>query len=141
MKTDCVVLVVEDDEDDLFLFQRELGKVGNPTVRRARDGREAVDYLSGNGRFADRTQHPMPQVVFLDLKIPHLDGHGVLAWIRSQAALKDLAVYILTGSDEPRDRARVQSLGAAGYFVKPLLAGQLRTLFGSAPASRAPARG
>ncbi len=125
-----VVLVVEDDEDDLFLLERELKKIGLTTVRHLGDGRQAVDYLAGAGPFADRTRHPLPELLFLDLKIPRLNGHEVLAWIRSRPELEGMRVFVLTGSDEPKDRARVDELGAAGYFVKPLLAPQLQELFG-----------
>jgi CheY-like chemotaxis protein len=130
MKPPGVVLVVEDDDDDLFFLQRELTKVGSPLVKHARDGRVAVDYLQGNGIYADRTQYPMPDMVFLDLKTPHLSGHEVLRWIRGQREFDQLRVYVLTGSDEPKDRAQVDAVGAAGYIVKPLLAPQLKELFG-----------
>jgi CheY-like chemotaxis protein len=123
MKDRPVVLVVEDDEDDLFLLERELARVGSPIVKHAPDGRAAVDYLGGNGPFGDRQAHPPPDIVFLDLKLPRMNGHEV-----TQPALDGIPVYVLTGSDEPKDRARVNERGAAGYFVKPLLAPQLQEL-------------
>jgi CheY-like chemotaxis protein len=129
MKDGRVVLVVEDDEDDLFLLQRELARIGSSVIKHARDGRAAVDYLSGNGAFGDRQSHPLPDIIFLDLKLPRMNGHEVLEWIRKQPALGGIHVYVLTGSDEPKDRARVNEQGAAGYFVKPLLAAQLQELF------------
>lgn len=124
-----LVLVVEDDEDDLFLFKHELKKVGVSGAKHAADGQAAVDYLAGNGPFEDRSLHPLPDVVFLDLKIPHLNGHEVLEWIRSQPGLEALRVYVLTGSDEPKDRDRAAAAGATGYFVKPLEAARLKQLF------------
>jgi CheY-like chemotaxis protein len=125
-----VVLIVEDDDDDLFLLERELAKVVAAVVKPLRDGRAIIDYLDGHGAFSDRLLHPLPDIVFLDLKIPLVNGHEVMTWIRSRRELDGLRVYVLTGSDEPRDRARIEELGAAGYIVKPLLAPQLRELLG-----------
>ena len=132
MKDRPVVLTVEDDDDDLFLLERELAKAGAAIGQRVRDGRAAVDYLAGNGPYGDRGKHPLPEIVFLDLKIPYLGGHGVLAWIRSRPEFARLRVYVLTGSDEPKDRAQAEALGATGYFVKPLLAAQIRPLLTTA---------
>jgi CheY-like chemotaxis protein len=126
-----VVFIVEDDDDDLFLLERELAKAGATLRQRVRDGRAAVDYLAGNAPYGDRQRHPLPDIVFLDLKIPHLSGHGVLAWIRSRPEFAELRVYVLTGSDEPKDRSQSEALGATGYFVKPLLAAQIRPLLES----------
>ena len=135
MSSRPVVLIVEDDDDDLFLLQRELGKAGAVVRQRVADGRAAVEYLAGNGPYGDRQRYPLPDIVFLDLKIPYLSGHGVLAWIRERPEFAPLRIYVLTGSDEPKDRAQAEALGATGYFVKPLLAPQIRPLL--APAARA----
>lgn len=129
MNTPATVLVVEDDEDDFFLFERELKKVGVAVARHVVDGQTAVAYLAGDAPFGDRAEHPLPDIVFLDLKIPRLNGHEVLEWIRSQPGLQDLRVYVLTGSDEPKDHARAAKAGATGYFVKPLEGARLRQLF------------
>lgn len=129
MNEKLVVLIVEDDEDDLYLLEREFERIGSPLIKHAGDGGVAIKYLAGSGPFADRATHPLPDVVLLDLKIPFLDGHGVLAWIRARSELAGLRVYILTGSDEPKDRAQATALGATGYFVKPLRAEKLKNLF------------
>src|SRR5436190_24304349 len=79
------MLLVEDNEDDVFLLQRALKYAGieNP-LHVVQDGEAALTYLSGAGVFHDRTQHPLPFIVFVDLKLPYLNGFEVLTWIRSQ---------------------------------------------------------
>jgi CheY-like chemotaxis protein len=130
MIASAAVLLAEDNEDDLFLTQRVLKKAGVGPVFHVSDGREAVQYLGGEGAFGDRRLHPFPEVVLLDLKMPELTGHEVLEWIRSQPALRDLKVYVLTSSDEHRDRERAAKAGVQGYFVKPLTAAHLAEIFG-----------
>ncbi len=120
------ILLVEDNEDDVFLMQHALAGAGvaNP-VRVVENGQEAIDYLAGAGEYQDRVRHPLPVIVFLDLKLPLVSGHEVLAWIRSQPARESLVVIVLTSSDEPSDVRRAYALGANSYLVKPLDARQL----------------
>ena len=114
------ILLVEDDEDDCYLAERALHKAGLKLAFHAPDGRVAVDYLSGEGKFADRTTYPLPDVVLLDLKIPEITGHQVLEWMNTQEHLKACRAYILSSSGEVRDRERAEAAKAADYFVKPL---------------------
>jgi CheY-like chemotaxis protein len=115
-----VILLVEDDENDVFFMRRALTKAEiDFPVHVTVNGQDALDYLGGAGKFADRAQYPLPSLVFLDLKLPFVGGLDVLAWIRSQASLKELPVVILTSSAEDRDRQRAAELGAKAYFVKP----------------------
>lgn len=129
MTEDSAILLVEDNEDDVILMKHALCTAGvrNP-VFHVSDGAMAVDYLSGRGEYADRTKYPLPTVVFLDLKLPFMTGHEVLAWIRQQSALEGLFVLVLTSSDEPSDVRRCYVLGANSYLVKPLSARQLLAL-------------
>ena len=120
------ILLVEDNEDDVFLMKHALNGAGvtNPIVV-VETGQQAIDYLSGANRYQDRTKHPMPVIVFLDLKLPLMSGHEVLAWIRAQRQLESLTVVVLTSSNEPSDVRRSYSLGANSYLVKPLSAQQV----------------
>jgi CheY-like chemotaxis protein len=86
---------------------------------------DAVDYLAGAGGYQDRRKYPPPVIVFLDLKLPMMSGHEVLAWIRAQRQLESLLVVVLTSSNEPSDIRRSYSLGANSYLMKPLTARQL----------------
>jgi CheY-like chemotaxis protein len=114
------ILLVEDDDNDVFLMQRAMSKanIGAP-VHVAVNGQEAIDYLSGEGKFSDRTVYPLPHCIFLDLKLPFVHGFEVLEWIRSQPSLQEINVLILTSSGEERDRQRATQLGAKAYLVKP----------------------
>ena len=115
-----IILIVEDNDDDVFALKRALRKAGiaNP-LHVAVQGQEAIDYLAGQGKYSDRSQFPLPFLVFLDLKMPFVGGFEVLKWIRQQPALSDIVVVILTGSDEVRDHQQAYSLGARSYLVKP----------------------
>lgn len=114
------LLLVDDDEGDLFLLQRALQKANLTFPERiATNGEEAIDYLSGNGPFADRTAFPIPRAVFLDLKMPFVSGFEVLEWLRTQPQLASVPVFVLTGSSIERDRQRALELGARQYLTKP----------------------
>jgi CheY-like chemotaxis protein len=114
------ILVVEDNEDDMYFMRRALKAVApHVPVRFVTDGQAALNYLRGTDRFANRAEHPFPAVVFLDLKLPFVHGLEVLASIRSEQSLQHLPVYVLTSSSEDQDRSRAQELGVQGYLVKP----------------------
>lgn len=114
------LLLVEDNEDDVFIFKRAFRQAGikNP-VQVVQDGEEASDYLFGRGRFADRATYPLPGMVFLDLKLPLRSGLEVLQALREDPALANLCVVVLTSSAEERDVTRAQELAAHAYLVKP----------------------
>jgi CheY-like chemotaxis protein len=139
IKPSCGIFLVEDDENDVFLMERALGKAGVVLpMHIATNGREALDYLGGLGKYSDRGTHPLPHCIFLDLKLPFVHGFEVLAWIRSQPALADISVFILTSSPEDRDREKARQLGAKAYLVKPptpqMLLEALKTVPECAPA-------
>ncbi|HUD48897.1 MAG TPA: response regulator [Candidatus Baltobacteraceae bacterium] len=115
-----MILLVEDNEDDVFIMERVMLKLPpTHTMHVAVDGREAVDYLQGSGKYSDRLAYPIPSLIFLDLKLPSLHGFEVLAWINSQPSLKSVPVAILSSSAEPRDRETAIRLGAKSFLVKP----------------------
>src|ERR1700722_17958013 len=122
MKLDpnATILLVEDDPNDVFLMKRALKgtEIKNP-LKVAGDGQEALDYLSGTDEFSDRTQFPIPNLIFLDLKLPYKGGFEVLNWIRSQPALDSTLVVVLTSSTEERDIKESYRLGARAFLVKP----------------------
>jgi CheY-like chemotaxis protein len=115
-----LILLVEDDEHDVFFFRRALGKAGlECPLRLVSDGEQALHYLNGDGKYADRAAHPLPDIIFLDLKLPFVSGMEVLEHIRNQPALNRIDVIVLTSSPEERDRKRAFELGAKEYLVKP----------------------
>ena len=113
------LLLVEDDSTDLELFRYALGGVTSPPrLDWAKDGEEAIAYLSGHGVFSERGRHPFPDLVVLDLKLPRVSGLDVLRWIRAQPGLETLPVTILSSSGEPRDIESAYMAGANSYLVK-----------------------
>jgi len=118
---DKTVLLVEDNEDDVFALKRAFRKAEiDIPLQVVTDGQQALDYMAGAGRFGDRKAHPLPSLVFLDLKLPFFTGHEILRWIRQRSEFASLPVIILSGSDELRDHEQAQANGANGYLVKPI---------------------
>jgi CheY-like chemotaxis protein len=116
----AVILLVEDQEDDIFLIRKAFkrAEVPNP-IHVVRDGEEAIEYLSGEGRFSNRDEHPLPEIILLDLKMPRRDGFQVLQWIRSQPGLSEIAVIVLTSSEQVWEINTAYSIGANSFLVKP----------------------
>jgi CheY-like chemotaxis protein len=116
----AVILVVDDDPNDVFLLRRAFKRAEiKLPMRVARDGQEAIDYLSATGRFQDRHQNPIPCLVVLDVKLPRKTGLEVLEWIRGQEDLKDLPVVMMTSSEETGDKKTAHLHGVEAYRVKP----------------------
>ena len=113
-----VVLLVEDSEDDAFLFARALEKSGSVcSVRHVANGMQAIQYLHAASRLGDDN---LPRVVFLDLKMPVMNGFEVLDWMRTQAFPPEMRVIVLSGSEHREDKDRAARMGATDYLVKPI---------------------
>jgi CheY-like chemotaxis protein len=120
MNAGPTILVVEDNEDDVYFMRRALkAAASNIPTRFVANGLAALQYLRATAPFEDRDQNPFPSLVFLDLKLPLVHGLDVLSAIRSDPGLQSLPVYILTSSAEQNDRSRANQLGVRGYLVKP----------------------
>ena len=116
-----IILLVEDNPSDVALTQRALSKsrIANELVV-AEDGQEALDYLFGAGTYADRAANDLPALILLDLKLPRVDGLGVLRRIRADDRTRRLPIVILTTSREEQDVAQSYDLGANSYIRKPV---------------------
>ena len=116
-----VILLVEDNPDDELLTRRALKKnnIGNEVIV-ARDGVEALDYLFGTGAHEGRDLSELPQVMLLDLKLPKIDGLGVLRRVRADERTRLLPVVILTSSREQQDLVDGYGCGANSYIRKPV---------------------
>lgn len=119
-------LLVEDDRDHAALMIRGLSRttVANE-VAHVTDGIQALAYLRREGI---HSAVPTPDVILLDLNLPKLDGHEVLAKIRADPNLRRLAVVMMTTSDAAPDRARAYENQVNSYIVKPMDFGQFREL-------------
>jgi DNA-binding response OmpR family regulator len=124
------VLLVEDDPTDYRLIQRAFSKLSDGfEMFRLTNGDDVIDYLAGDGPYANRSAYPIPAIVLLDLKLPRRSGFEVLQWLRRQVTgLKRLPVIILTSSRHSADINRAYDLGANSYLVKPDTGAQLDEL-------------
>jgi CheY-like chemotaxis protein len=114
------VLYVEDDHNYATLMQHVFKQTGfSHTLRIVPNGVEAIAYLKGEGRFADRSVYPFPMLLLLDLKMPLLSGFDVLEWVRQKSNYRTLPIVVLTCSGEYEDLRRAYDLGANSFLVKP----------------------
>ncbi len=116
-----LILMAEDDPEDAMLARDALheAKLINPLVA-VEDGQQLMDYLHRTGAFAPPHPAVRPGIILLDLKMPKKDGREVLAEIRSDPALRDIPVVVLTTSKAQEDVLRSYSLGANSFIVKPV---------------------
>lgn len=118
---DFTVLLVEDDLNDIFLVKRafKMAQLQNP-LQVVTDGEEAVHYLGGQGKYADRDAFPLPRLIVMDIAMPRMTGFDVLNWIKHDGVLRRIPVIIVSSSDRPQDINRAYELGANAYMVKPM---------------------
>jgi CheY-like chemotaxis protein len=121
LKAGAIVLLVDDREDDVILTQQAFSRATVPNrLCVVRDGAEAIAYLQGEGKFADRAEFPLPDLLLLDINMPKVDGFGVLQWVRSNPTHQSLRVVMLTTSDDMGDIDKAYAMGVNSYLVKPL---------------------
>src|SRR6185437_7492148 len=119
-KKSVTVLHVDDDPNDTTLLQVACAKAAvDFELQNIDDGNEVIDYLSGTGKYADRTRYQLPGLVLLDLKMPRATGLDILKWIRGHSLLKHLPVIVLSGSELREDIRQAYAGGANSYLVKP----------------------
>jgi len=119
--TPVEILLIEDNPSDIKLTLKALQKhslANKVTV--LKNGAEALDFLFAKGPYADRNYKEIPKVIFLDLKLPLVDGIEVLRKIKSEEATKKIPVVVLTSSKESKDIDECYKLGVNSYVVKPL---------------------
>jgi len=116
------VLLVEDDLNDIFLVKRafKMARLPEP-LHVVTDGQEAINYLKGQGKYADRQSYPLPKLIVMDIKMPRLTGFEVLEWVKGDGGLlRRIPIVIVSSSDNPADINRAYELGANAYMVKPM---------------------
>ncbi len=120
-KGEIEILLVEDNLNDAELTLRALKKhnLANKLFH-VKDGEEALDFIFGRGGYSFRTVENCPKVIFLDLKLPKVDGLEVLRQIKADPRTKVIPVVILTSSQEERDIVESYKLGVNSYIVKPV---------------------
>ncbi len=132
--TEDVFLLVEDDENDAFLFQRVFATLSKPyRLEIVGDGDEAISYIQGKGPFSDRERYPFPTIVLLDSKLPGKSGAEVLDWIKSNPIDLPLFVATLSGDSQRAAPAKtIERFGKAAifncHFLKPATQNNIETL-------------
>ena len=120
-KNTLIILMADDDEDDRLLTYEAMAesRVLNQLMF-VEDGVELLEYLRGEGKYADRSQYPLPGLILLDLNMPKKDGREALAEIKSDKELRRIPIVILTTSKAEEDMLKGYDLGAASYITKPV---------------------
>ncbi len=121
MKHEYEIVIVEDNPNDAELMVRSLKKnrLANSLIV-LEDGEQALDFIFRRGQYAGRDSSGSPKVIFLDLKLPKVDGLEVLKQVKSNEQTRKIPVVIVTSSKEDPDIATAYNLGANSYVVKPV---------------------
>ena len=135
VKSPQTILLVDDDDTMRLLVARTVKALKpRPVLQYVSDAFQGQDYLVGRNAFADRVTYSYPDLLILDLKMPLIDGFQFLEWVRSQPAMKELPILVLTGSSHPDHLKRALHLGADMVLLKPShieeILPKLKTLLG-----------
>jgi CheY-like chemotaxis protein len=114
------ILVVEDDPNDQFLIETAFQRIGcAEQVHLVNDGAEAIAYMCGEGQYADRERFAYPTFIMTDLKMPRVDGFGVLEFLRKNPEWSITPAVVFSASHDTDDIKKCYALGATSYHVKP----------------------
>jgi CheY-like chemotaxis protein len=114
------VLLVENNSDDARLVELAFERAQvTHSLMVLTNALDAMDYLKGKGRYAERRRFPLPKLILLDLGLPRVSGFAMLEQLQLDPVLRDLPVTVLSGSDYMRDVNRAYQLGAKSFLVKP----------------------
>jgi CheY-like chemotaxis protein len=121
---------VDDDDSYAVLLPRMLEKAEvRISLCFVGDGEQAIQYLSGDGKYTDRILFPFPALVLLDLRMPRVNGFEFLEWKNRNGELKSLPVAVWSSSELREDQEKARSLGALYYIVKPIGSELLSRIF------------
>lgn len=128
-KYHATLLIIDDDEADLFFIQKAFQDIGvGEFLYLARSAEEAIAYMKGEGKYSDRKTYPYPTFVMTDLKMPRTDGFAVLKHLKSHPQWAIIPTVVLSGSVDQNDINTAYMLGASSYHVKPQTQDELRVL-------------
>jgi CheY-like chemotaxis protein len=121
MKTyHATIMIVDDNEDDLFLIERAFRDIGvTDPIQTVNGGEEAISYIMGTGKYADRNKYAYPTFITTDLKMPGADGFAVLEHLKNNPEWAVIPTVVLTGSHDLDDIKKAYMLGASSYHIKP----------------------
>jgi CheY-like chemotaxis protein len=114
------ILLLEDDANDAFFFERAMGQCElKHTVFRGENGQVGIDYLTGAGAYGDRTQFPFPDLIVSDIKMPALNGLEFLRWLKNHPEFMVVPVVVFSSSYMDEDIREAYCLGASAFLSKP----------------------
>lgn len=115
------ILIADDDEEDRFLAINALeeNRIKN-NIFTVKDGEDLMEFLRNLGKYSDKTQYPLPDLILLDLNMPRKNGMEALLDIRGDENLKHIPVVILTTSKEEEDILKTYRLGVNSFITKPV---------------------
>jgi CheY-like chemotaxis protein len=115
----CVILVVDDSPDDVFLIGVAFKKIGVAgKLMAVSNEREACQYLEGAGSYHNREENPLPDIVISDAMLGTTSGLDLLAWFRKEPKFRDVPFILYSGTISPTDAQRAVALGATAYLEK-----------------------
>src|SRR4051812_27333345 len=119
-KYHATLLIIDDDRDDLFFIEKAFREVGvvDP-IQAVAGGKEAIAYMMGEGKYADRSVYAYPTFVMTDLKMPGTDGFDVLQHLKSNPQWAIIPTVVLSSSADLDDIHKAYMLGASSYHIKP----------------------
>lgn len=121
MNDKVVILVAEDDEGHAGLIKKNLAREGIVNeLLYFKDGQEILDFLFQRGKGPHR-QHGKSYVLLLDIRMPKIDGIGVLTQVKADPELRKLPIIMITTTDDPREVERCHALGCNSYITKPVM--------------------
>jgi CheY-like chemotaxis protein len=119
MANSPIILLVEDYPHDALFVMRTFRHAGVPNQLQVVESAEAaMQYLSGSGPYADRTRHPLPGILIVDVRLPGLSGLDLLKWLQARPELALMPVVIMAGAEKQDDVRQALQLGAAAYLIK-----------------------
>jgi len=119
-KYHSTIMIVDDAADDLFFIERAFREVGvKDPIHPITGGREAIAYMMGEGKYADRTRYAYPTFITIDLKMPGTDGFAVLEHLKKNPEWSVIPTVVLSSSRDLDDIKKAYMLGANSYHVKP----------------------
>jgi CheY-like chemotaxis protein len=128
------ILIIDDSEDDCLLLKHVLvqEKIANH-IQSVGSFSEGVAYIEGHAPFSDRSQSPYPNIIFLDLKLPEIDGFHFLKWFKLHPRPKELLIVAISGFSDTAAIQYAYELGANYFVTKPFHAHDLESLIKAFP--------
>ncbi len=115
------ILLVEDSQTDIKIALRAFAEAElKSNIYVVNNGEEALDYLDHKGRYEDKVKFPRPDLILLDIKMPKMDGFGLLKKIKANSDYNFIPVIMLTSSKEDEDVVKSYKDGAASFIQKPI---------------------